>query len=97
MKRVFAVLLCVCLLLSMAAVASAAEGDKVTGVKVVDGTDGYTEVTSPVAGQKLTANIQTSKGEIGSYPVNADATYKWYYKRLRRGSGHLGDLHRHGR
>ena len=31
-------------------------------------------------GSKLTANIQTSKGEIGSYPVNADATYKWYYK-----------------
>ena len=52
----------------------------ITGVKVVDGTDGYTEVTVPKVGQKLTANIQTSEGEIGSYPVNEDAHYKWYYE-----------------
>lgn len=52
----------------------------VTGVSVVDGTDGYTPVTNPKPGQKLTANIQTSEGEIGSYPVNADAQYEWYYE-----------------
>lgn len=60
---------------------AAAKVEKViTGVSVVDGTDGYTKVTTPVAGQKLIANILTSAGEIGSYPVNKDATYKWYYE-----------------
>ena len=53
---------------------------KVTGVSVVDGTDGYTPVTAPVVGQKLTANILTDQGEIGSYPVNEEANYKWYYQ-----------------
>ena len=53
---------------------------KVTGVSVVDGTDGYTPVTAPVVGQKLTANIETTTGTIGSYPVNEDATYRWYYQ-----------------
>ncbi len=56
------------------------EPASITGVKVVDGTDGYTEVTAPKAGQKLTANIQTSEGEIGSYPVDEKAHYKWYYE-----------------
>ncbi len=59
---------------------AAGDGNVVTGVKVVDGTDGITEVTAPAAGQKLTANIQTNNGEIGSYPVNEDAHYKWYYR-----------------
>ena len=53
---------------------------KVTGVSVVDGTDGYTPVTTPAVGQKLTANIQTNAGIIGSYPVNQDAKYTWHYK-----------------
>lgn len=53
--------------------------NSVTGVAVVDGTDGYTSVTAPVVGQKLTVNIQTNYGEIGSYPVNTHAHYKWYY------------------
>lgn len=52
----------------------------ITGVSVVDGTDGYTPVTSPAAGQKLTANVQTSAGEVGSYPVNADMHYEWFYE-----------------
>ena len=52
----------------------------VIGVDVVDGTDGYTPVETPVVGQKLTANIKTTDGVIGSYPVNADATYFWHYK-----------------
>ncbi len=53
---------------------------KVTGVSVVDGTDGYTPVTTPAVGQKLTANIQTNAGVIGSYPVNQNAKYTWHYK-----------------
>ncbi|MGI6206235.1 MAG: S-layer homology domain-containing protein [Anaerovoracaceae bacterium] len=52
----------------------------VNGVSVVDGTDGYTPVTRPVAGQKLTANIDTNVGTIGSYPVNANAHYTWHYE-----------------
>ncbi len=52
----------------------------VIGVDVVNGTDGYTPVETPVVGQKLTANIKTTDGVIGSYPVNADATYFWHYK-----------------
>jgi YHS domain-containing protein len=56
---------------------------KVTKAVVVDGTDGYTAVTTPEVGQKLTANIETddpANPVIGSYPVNEDAQYKWYYK-----------------
>ena len=70
------------MVLCMLPVAAFAAEDEnvVTGVKVVDGADGVTEVTTPKAGQKLTANIQTSNGEIGSYPVNEDAHYKWHYE-----------------
>ena len=52
----------------------------VTGVEVVDGDDGFTPVTAPIVGQKLTANIQATTGEVGSYPVNENANYKWYYQ-----------------
>ena len=53
--------------------------DSVSSVTVVDGKDGFTEVTIPRAGQVLRANIKCSDGtEIGSYPVNADAAYTWY-------------------
>jgi len=51
---------------------------KVTGVNVVDGADGLTPVTEPVAGQILYANIQTTAGEIGVYPVNEKAHYIWH-------------------
>jgi hypothetical protein len=52
----------------------------VTGVSVVDGADGYTAVTSPIVGQVIRANIALSDGTtIGSYPVNTNAVYKWYY------------------
>ena len=78
-KKVLSLLLAVCLIVGMLPLAASA-AESITGVKVVDGTDGYTEVTTPVVGQKLTANIQTTAGEIGSYPVNENATYKWYYK-----------------
>lgn len=50
------------------------------GVSVVDGDDGFTPVVTPKVGQKLTANITCSDKEIGSYPVEPTATYKWYYK-----------------
>ena len=53
---------------------------KVTGVSVVDGVDGFTPVTAPKVGQKLLANIDTTKGTIGGYPVDPDANYKWYYQ-----------------
>ena len=56
------------------------ETKTVTGVKVVDGGDGYTEVSIPTVEQVIRANIQTSDGEIGTYPVNPNAKYKWYYK-----------------
>ena len=55
-------------------------GAPVTGVSVVDGNDGITPVTIPVVGQKLSANIQTEEGTIGSYPVDNDAVYRWHYK-----------------
>ena len=67
-------------LLEQTCTITSVEPASITGVKVVDGTDGYTVVTAPKVGQKLTANIQTSEGEIGSYPVNEDAHYKWYYE-----------------
>ncbi|TGE33785.1 cell wall-binding repeat-containing protein, partial [Desulfosporosinus sp. Sb-LF] len=55
--------------------------DTVTGVSVIDGADGYTLVTSPTVGQVIRANITLSNGTtIGSYPVNTDAVYKWYYQ-----------------
>ena len=58
---------------------------EVLSVSVVDGTDGYTPVTVPRPGQKLTANITVKYfgGEeqvIGSYPLNENAHYKWYYE-----------------
>ena len=58
---------------------------KLSSVSVVDGTDGFTPVTVPAVGQKLTANITAidkdgSTVVIGSYPVNPDASYKWYYE-----------------
>ena len=53
---------------------------EVIGVNVVDGTDGFTPVETPYVGQVLTANIQCSDKEIGSYPVDPNATYKWYYE-----------------
>ena len=43
------------------------------------GTDGY-QGDHSVAGQKLIANILTSAGKSVPYPVNKDATYKWYYE-----------------
>ena len=53
----------------------------VKSVAVVDGTDGYTPVTSPVAGQILKANVTCSDGtEIGTYPADDRVSYKWYYK-----------------
>ena len=52
----------------------------ITGVSVVDGTDGYTPVKTPAVGQKLTANIETDNETIGSYPVNPDAKYTWHYE-----------------
>ncbi len=57
---------------------------KLSSVSVVDGTDGFTPVTVPAVGQKLTANITAidkdgSTVVIGSYPVNPDASYKWHY------------------
>ena len=60
-----------------------AEGTLIS-VSVVDGTDGYTPVSIPVQGQKLTANIyvrnaDTTYETIGSYPVDSRASYKWYY------------------
>lgn len=53
---------------------------EVLSVNVVDGDDGMTPVTQPAVGQKLTANIVCSDKEIGSYPVDSNAVYKWYYK-----------------
>ena len=58
---------------------------KLSSVSVVDGTDGFTPVTVPAVGQKLTANITAidkdgSTVVIGSHPVNPDASYKWYYE-----------------
>ncbi len=49
-------------------------------VKVVDGDDGYTVVTTPTQNQKLSANIVDANGTtvIGTYPVNPAVTYKWY-------------------
>ena len=81
-KRMLGILLALCLLIGLMPMAAMAADElpTITGVKVVDGTDGFTPVTQPVYGQKLAANIQTSTGEIGTYPVNEDATYKWYYK-----------------
>lgn len=58
-----------------------AEELSVTGVKVVDGDDGFTEVVSPKVGQKLQAHILLSDGsDIGVYPVDPKATYKWIKK-----------------
>lgn len=52
----------------------------VTGVSVIDGADGSTPVTSPTIGQVIRANITLSnETTIGSYPVNTNAVYKWYY------------------
>ena len=52
----------------------------ITGVSVVDGTDGYTPVEIPKAEQKLTANVLLADGTIaGSYPVDNHIAYKWYY------------------
>lgn len=48
--------------------------------EVVDGVDGYTYVTSPVAGQKLLANIYLDDDNIiGGYPVDENAGYRWHY------------------
>ena len=63
---------------------AAANAGKLVGVSVVDGTDGYTPVTNPQPGQKLTANITVedaagNQSVIGSYPRNDKAYYKWYY------------------
>ncbi len=81
-KRFLSVLLMLCVALTMlpTAVLAADGTGTLINVAVVDGTDGVTPVTNPVAGQKLTANIETSEGIIGSYPVNSKATYKWYYE-----------------
>lgn len=52
----------------------------ITGVSVVDGTDGYTPVEIPKAEQKLTANVLLADGTTaGSYPVDNHIAYKWYY------------------
>ena len=83
-KKFLAVLLAALLVLAaLPTMASAAPVYDVVGVEVVDGTDGWTPVTAPEAGQKLTANIYTTNPDepaIGSYPVNENARYKWYYK-----------------
>lgn len=53
----------------------------VSGVSVIDGTDGFTPVTTPTVGQVIRANINIADGStIGTYPVNPDAKYKWFYK-----------------
>lgn len=53
----------------------------VSEVSVVDGADGYTPVTLPLIGQVIRANIILSDGTvIGTYPVNENAVYKWYYR-----------------
>ena len=50
----------------------------VTGVKVVDGTDGYTPVTTPVVDQVLAANLALSNADFaGTYPAPGAVTYKW--------------------
>ena len=49
-------------------------------LNVVDGTDGVTPVTTPAVDQTLNANIVCSDKEIGVYPVDPTAHYKWYYK-----------------
>ncbi|MCQ4862602.1 InlB B-repeat-containing protein, partial [Pseudoflavonifractor phocaeensis] len=55
--------------------------DSVESVAVVDGSDGFTPVTTPVVGQVIRANITLSDGTvIGTYPVDARAHYKWYYE-----------------
>lgn len=53
--------------------------DYVTGIAVVDGTDGVTPVTNPTQGQKLLANIILNDGEttVGGYPVDPKAKYSW--------------------
>lgn len=56
----------------------AAPSMSVTGIKVVDGDDGVTEVTAPKVGQKLQAHILLSDGsDIGVDPVDAKAKYAW--------------------
>ena len=50
----------------------------VTSVSVVDGTDGWTPVTTPVAGQTLAANLALSNSDFaGTYPAPGAVTYKW--------------------
>jgi len=51
----------------------------VDSIKVVDGTDGWTPVTVPIVGQVLLANVETSAGEVGGFPVNTGLSYRWHY------------------
>lgn len=53
---------------------------ELVALNVVDGTDGYTPVVTPVVDQVLYANIVCSDKEIGVYPPDSTAHYKWYYK-----------------
>lgn len=48
-------------------------------LKVVDGTDGFTPVEIPAVDQKIYANIVCSDKEIGVYPADESAHYKWSY------------------
>ena len=51
---------------------------QVKGISVVDGTDGYTPVTTPKQGQILAANITLSHNDfIGTYPAPEDVSYVW--------------------
>ncbi len=51
----------------------------IASVNVVDGTDGFTAVTTPKVDQKLNANVVLVDGTtVGVYPATG-YTYKWYY------------------
>ena len=51
----------------------------IASVNVVDGTEGFTAVTTPKVDQKLNANVVLVDGTtVGVYPATG-YTYKWYY------------------
>lgn len=82
MKKLVVTFLCVIMVVvSMPNMVFAGTTNEITGVSVVDGTDGYTPVETPKVGQKLTANITMMDDSIvGSYPVDNHVDYVWSYE-----------------
>ncbi|MGN1414926.1 MAG: hypothetical protein ACI4WY_11855, partial [Anaerovoracaceae bacterium] len=82
LKKVLVLVLTIVMVMSSASVAAFAEtGIAIDSVAVVDGTDGYTPVTNPQVGQKLTANVVLAdETTVGSYPVDTNIQYVWSYE-----------------